>query len=502
MPAPIRLTGIAPDFRTPGGYAEIEFAQGPANAALGERESIIVGPRLGTGTAVTGVLYEAPDDGTGALLTGTGSPVHRAVRKYVQYGSSSKLYVTSYTGSGVAATFGVALGGAPTKRGQLDTQVCDTICSYGFLSTDTLSDIANGVVSSVNQKTYLPVLASAFSCATGTGYTLTAKAPGTIGNLAIRVRTEVTSGAGVTVSAGGDLSGGTGDDATRLTTALATLDNIRKYFLGVPVSDATRIALVKTHVNNKSQPLPGLRSVATCATRDTLANATTVANGLNFERQQLVWNEDSDHDPAELVGEIMGLRSTQENRDSSANMAGTALNLNKQYDVTDWPTPDEQSTAINEGISAIASNDSGAYLVMSCTTRSKNNTGTVNDFRATETHRVSVPDEYMDRALITWALNYQGKKYKDDERTADGLINPNQVYTSGTVRPSQIATMLVVLLRQFDDEEKIQNVESSIETLRSQKSTVNAGRNEAQVNIHTIDHHHQGLFLGKEVSSG
>ncbi|MDD5305196.1 MAG: hypothetical protein PHS14_19015, partial [Elusimicrobia bacterium] len=208
------------------------------------------------------------------------------------------------------------------------------------------------------------------------------------------------------------------------------------------------------------------------------------------------------HDPAELVGEVMGLRSQTENTDAAANMAGTALRLNKAYDVADWPTPDEQSTAINEGITPIASTDAGAYLVMSVNTQSKNPSGTVNDFRATETHRVSVADSFMDTALQTWTLNFQGKKFADDKRDAKGLVDPNQKPSATMVRPSGVRAMLVQLLRQFEEQEQLQNVDASVAALVVQKSSVNAGRCESQVNLHAVDHHHQLVVLGKEVSAG
>ncbi len=499
----IRVTGIADNFRTPGGYAEILFAQGPANAALGPRTAVVVGPKLATGTATVNTLYALPDEGTASLLAGTGSPSHRLARKYLAWGGAPALYGVFYTPTtGTAASKSFAITGVPTKRGQADAQVCDSICSYGFSTSDTASSVAHGLESAINGKTWLPVTAAAYHAITGTGITLTARIPGTTQNTAIRVRTDVTSGAGVTVGAGGDLTGGVGDDSSPLTTALAALTSVRRYYMGVPASDATLAGLLKTHVVNKSLPNPGLRSVGIVGGRGTLAATTTIANGLNNARIQYAWHEDSDNDPAELVGELMGLRAQTENTDAAANMAGTALHLNKQYDVADWPTPDEQSTAINEGIAPIASTDSGAYLVMSVNTQSKNAAGTVNDFRATETHRVSVPDYYMDLALQTWALNFQGKKFAEDKRTADGLVDPNQKPSAGLTRPSNVATMLKQLLRQLEDEEMLQNVDASVAALRCQKSTVNAGRCEAQVNLHTIDHHHQLVVLGKEVSSG
>lgn len=501
MAAPVRLTGVADNFRDPSALAEIKFAQGPANAALGARTAVAVGPKLSTGTATVNTIYALPDEGTAALLAGTGSPAHRVARQYLKYGSAPALYGVFYTPTGgTAASLSFSVAGTPSKRGQATAQVCDAICTYGFTTSDNGSSIADGLVAAINQNTHLPLTAAAYSAGTGTGVTLTAKIQTAADNTAYRVRTEVTTGASVTIGSGGDLSGGVGDDATPLTNALAVLDNQRKYYMGVPVSDATLGALLKTHVTNKSAPNPGLRSVGIIGGRGTLAATTTIANTLNYERLQYVWHEDSDHDPATLVGEIMGLRAQEENADSSVNLAGTKLNLNRQYDEADWPTADERSTALNEGIAAISSNEAGANLVMNVDTRSKNPAGTVNDFRVTEAHRVSVADEFVDRVLTTWYLNYQGKKFKNDDRLADGTVNPNQKYTRTVVKPSMLRKMVSIILRQFEDEEKLQNVDASIASIVAQKSTLNSSRGEVSLNLHAIDHHHQMFMKVNEVS--
>lgn len=503
MSAPVRLTGLPDNWRTPGAWAEIEFAQGPANAALGAREALVVGPKLTTGTATVNTIYALPNAGTAALLAGSGSPPSRVAEQYMKYGSAPALYGIFYTPTGgTQASYSVSIdaGGNPTKRGTATVQVVDKVCSYGFTTADNGSSIADGITAAINTNVMLPVTATAYSAGTGTGVTITDKIATAAANTSYRVRTDVTSGCGVTLGAGGDLTGGVGDDSTPLTNALAVANNVRKYYMGVPVSDATLAGLLETHINNKSQPNPGLRSVGIVAGRGTIAATTTIANGINHERIQYVLHEDSDHDPAQLVGELMGLRAQEENTDSAVNLAGRALNLNKQYDEADWPTPDEQSTCINEGIAVIGSNDSTAYLVMNVDTRSKNSTGTVNDFRVTEAHRVSVADEFVDRVLVTWSLNYAYKKFKDDDRLADGTVNPNQTYKRSTVKPSMLRKMVATILRQFDDEEKLQNVDASIASISSKKSTLNASRGEVQVNLHAIDHHNQMFLKVLEVS--
>jgi phage tail sheath gpL-like len=507
--ATISIPGIAPNMRVPGGYAHIEFAQGPANAALGPREAVIVAPKTAAGVGTVNTLYEIKSERDAALYAGSGSPAHRCARQYLQHGSTPRLWAVLYNassaGSAAAAKFSVGITGAPTVRGEAAIQVAADACSYGFSTTDTPSTIGTGLAASVNAKTWLPVTAAAYSSSTGTGVTVTAKVAGTSQNVGIRVRPYVTPSAGIACSAGGDCAGGvegSTTEITNLTAALATLDAVRKYYIGSTAVGATQLAPLKTHINNKSQPNPGLRSVGICGSRDTLANTTTLANTLNFERLAVAWQEDSDHTVSELVGELMAMRAVAENEDSAANIGGQRTMLNKQYDLADWPTVDEQSTAVNEGISCIASNDVGSYLVMSVNTRSKNSAGTVADFRACESHRVSVCDEFVDGVLRDWALNFQGKKLKDDILDSQGRVDPNQAQSRNVVKPSVVKRSIVKQLRDFEDNEKLQETDASVAGLVVQKSTVNTGRVEARCDLRVIDHAHQFVGRFSEVSPG
>jgi phage tail sheath gpL-like len=510
----ISIPGIAPNFRTPGGYAQIELAQGPANAAIGPRETVLVMPRTATGIGTVNTLIQLKSERDAALYGGSGSPIHIAARRYMRHGATPKLWCVPYletsgTGATAAAkSFGVlgASGKTATAQGAASIWVGADECSYGYATSETLSNIAQGLVDSINAKTWLPVTAARYVSGTGTGLNITAKIKGVSQNTAIRTRTDITPSTGLSfVGAAGDLSGGvegTTTETSLLTTALATLATVRKYYVGVSVTETGALAALESHIDVKSAPNPGLRSVGVFASRGTLAATTTIANARNNERMQCVWQEDGNHVPAELVGEVIAIRSVVENTDSSENVGGRATQLTAQYDQADWPTADEQNTAINEGITCLASNDAGAYVVMSVNTRSKNPQGTVDDFRACETHRMSVCDEFVDVVLRDWALNYQGKKLKDDRRLSDGTVDPAQPQSRSVVLPSIVKRGIIKTLRDFEANGKLQEVDASVESLLCQKSSVNTGRIEAQCELRVVDHAHQFVGRFAEVSPG
>lgn len=515
MSAIIPITGVAIDFRVPGAYAEILFAQGPASAAAGEREVVFVMPMLASGTTWTAnVLVRVNAAGDAETGAGAGSPIHRAIRKYLTHNKDSKVWALPYLptlgGSPVAATGTITFATTPTGTGTATVTICGEDCTYTFKSTDTVTTIAAGIVAAVNAKSWLPVTASN---AAGV-VTLTAKimgasqGNGTIG--VIRYRATISSGVATTVAVSGAALGlgtgvagadGTTTEAARLATALAVIDAVRKYYVGVSVNDATGLGNLKTHIVNKSEPRRGLRSRGFAAYTSTGAGGATLTTGRNYERLQVFWQENSEHDNAEIVGALMAIIQKEEAKDATCNLANYPLNdiLLPVYDAADRPDDTEQNDAINDGLAPIATNEVGPYLVMHVNTRSKNAAGTQDDFRATEAHRVSGCDLFVDTVLANWAVGFGAKKFEDDERLADGKFNPSQRSREKVVRPSNIDRWLKSQLDDFFDLGHSQELQASKDSVRVIKTL---SRAESSLDLHIIDHLLQATFRVAEVSPG
>ena len=140
---------------------------------------------------------------------------------------------------------------------------------------------------------------------------------------------------------------------------------------------------------------------------------------------------------------------------------------------------------------------------MSVDTRSKNPAGTVDDFRSCETHRISVADEFTDELIISTALNFgNGKKLKDDERLADGSVNPNQKRIRNVITPSMVKATAIDQLTTYENDGKIQNAAASKAALRVVKSPALGMRTEGAIDLNAIDHAHQFTWRVAEVSSG
>lgn len=519
----IPILGVPSTYKVPGQFAEILFAQGPATASAGERTVLLCMPKLAaSGTWSANQIYRVRHEKDAEDGAGKGSPLHRGIRAFLKSNKLAKLYALPYLptvgGAPVAAALDYTYTTDPSATGVTKTTICGEEVSTSFNSADTVTTVATAMKNAINAREWLPVTAAS---AAGV-MTLTAKitgisqGDGTTG--AIRVQVEIDSGVGTTVQTensstndalglGTGTSGaeGTTTEAAALATAIATITASRYYYMGTSVWDATGLGNLQTHVASKSEPIPGLRSVACAAFTGALAAGQTIANARNFERLQVAWQPNSQLDPASIVGNVLGIRQKYESLDSAYNFDfyrnSSDWSIPAAYAEADWPDGSDQNDAINDGLMPIASDGTGSYLVMSVGTRSKDSSGTVDDFRAAETHRVSVADEFTDTLLLRHRLNYGGMKLKDDERLADGTVNNNQRLYPRVITPSAYKIFPKRLLDEFEGI-KLQNVPTSKEGLRVERDPNNGGRLEVGLDLHVVDLFHQATFRLAEVSTG
>jgi phage tail sheath gpL-like len=509
------LTGITGGYRTPGHYAEILYAQGPASAAAGERHVVFVMPKTSAGTWTANTLYgplanekEARDGG------GAGSMIHRGIRKFMTLNKDARVYAVPYAatsgGSPAAATSVLTIATTATGSGVLNVWVAGELCQAAITTGDTATVIGDAIVASINGKTHLPCTAANSS---GT-VTLTAKimgasqGNGTVGR--IRCYTTITSGIGTTASFGGAELGsgtagadGTTTEAANFATALAVLDNVRRYYIVTSLNDGTSLGHLKTHIVNKSQPKRGLRSVGIAAYTHTLAAGQTIATTLNYERISIGFGPVFQSTTEEIAAAIAAKRQEKEGVDLGHNFNDEKLDgIIGPYSVADWLSPGDNDVedALTDGLSAIYTSDSGTCICQSVSTRSKDATGALDDSRASRTVKISVTDGYVDTWLVRAGLRYGQKKFKDDDRLANGKVNSNQKQIKNVVRPSMLRSLHTEILDEFDANGLIQNVDASKESLSIEKSAVAGGRAEMGLQLHVIDWFDQSTLLVSEVS--
>lgn len=512
------IIGYPSSWRAPFSAAEIDLGQGPSSAAAGARKAIYVGPMLPTGTWTAGVIYDISNEQDAIVGAGSGSPLHRLVRKHLRVNPRGGFSVCPYaasSGGGTAATATFTFAGTPSGNGLARAWVCGELITQAITSSDTPTTLAAGTVAKINAKNWLPVTATN---AAGV-ITLTAKiigasqGDGTAG--IIRVRCDITAGITTTfVASGAALGLGTGAvgtdgstaENTNLTAALANLANVRYYYMGFSVWSAAAIALIKTHVANKSNPSPGLRSRAVVGTTGTISATVTLANTPNFERIHFAWQKNPEHDTAELAAWLLANTQKWEETDSAfSGFDGLSdSEILPTYSAADYASDTDLDTAARNGICAIQSTPTKAFLSMHVSTRSKDSTGAIDDFRATETHRMSVMDDFVDTVLLNYNLTFKttGFKLFDDPKNADGTINLNAPIPPKVLTPSRFASWLCKRIDEFADAAKFQRRQEWKDSVRVNIDPLNSSRLEVGASGRTIDLLHQATFRFSETSPG
>jgi hypothetical protein len=513
------FTGYPSSYRAPFTALQLLFGQGPSNAPAGPRSAMYIGPMTASGSAVANTRYTITSEQDAVTLFGNGSPLHRMIRMHLLSNTLGAIYAIPYaasSGAGVAtATATITLTGTPTASKLLTTTVCGEVITTAFSTLDTVTTIAASVVAQINAKVWLPCVASNVAGV----ITLTAKVAGasqgdgTVG--VIRFRSVLDAGSGVTVAVSGVALGistgvagadGATTELANLTAALATITNARFYYMGFSVWSSTQVAPITTHVFNKSQTNPGLRCRAFTAYTGTLSALATIAIAANFERQHFIHQTNSEWDTAYLVGNTIAVHQSQEQP-----LGGFVEDYYRAKDwmcpaafnAADWPTATNVNDAVTEGIMEIGSDQFGSFITMSVNSRSRDATGTITDFRATETHRVSFMDTVGDTWLQRDAVQYgSGFKLMPDQLMPDGSINFNQRIPTNTLTPSLYKPFGAAIINEMIDNGLLQNAPAWLASLTCSIDPNNVSRLIATASGRTIDVRHQTAIQLAETTPG
>ena len=220
----------------------------------------------------------------------------------------------------------------------------------------------------------------------------------------------------------------------------------------------------------------------------------TIATGLNFERIQLVWQKNSDHDPAQLVGNTIGVRQKREAVDAAYNFDNYVEAdwlIRPAYDAADHPDADDLNDAVTDGITPIGSTQVQSRIIMSVNTRSKDSTGALDDFRAAETHRVSVMDLFADTVLTRHQLTYSSFKQMDDVYNDNGTVDVNARIPANVITPSRWKAWYLGIINEFIELGLLQRQAEWRESTDVRIDPLNSSRLQVRSSGRVIDQAHQ-----------
>lgn len=493
MGASIVLTGLAANDPYPDTYIEVNFAQGEAAGSGSAYTMLVLANRLSTGAGTPDTVVYGPNslvplqtEADMIALAGAGSEAHRMFRRITKVNKDTEVnWVFVTESAGTQATGTIVIATTATGNGNHRAWVGDEFVDTAIATGDTAISIATAICTSINAKTHWPVTAANSGTAT---VTLTAKQKGPRGNW-IRFMAAITSGIGTTTTATSDAFLTSGATADSNTTALATILSKRYYYLVSAAEDATQYGALVTQVNTQAAPTTGIRQRAFAGSVDTLANATTIATGINAARAELIWSEKSPFTPAELAANCAAVYSLFETppnpRTSFVNFGNDAVSANywvvpRSRTDSAAPTRANIKSALNNGISPIAVNPNGTTrLVNRITTRSLS--GSTADYRIRAAHKVTICDFFADDLQAKATLQNAGKRLMDDPPKGGRPPGPQ------VVTPSTFLGQITGLLNAYDQNDLLQNLAVIKNGVVVQRETNPSTRLTARIPLQTVD---------------
>jgi len=513
------ITGYPSSYRAPFSAVEVLLGQGASSAAAAFRDAAVVGPYTAAAASagtVANTEYRIRTESDAETYAGIRGPAYQALRMALKGGCRNLYYLAHAPSSGAGATSATSafvVTGPATGTGQIVVQFYDTVTSVNFVSGNAATDIGELLEAKLNGIAHAP---ATWNNATGT-VTGTAPIAGASQNGIYRLRViSVTPGMGVgcTVSAatigaaGGSnivAADGAVTENSLLVAALATFTATRRYYMCFTSAIQADLVSALSHIATKSEPNPGLRTRGFGGAVGTLGATTTIVLALNSERFHLIWQKNSDHDPAGLAGNLMAITQKREAVETHYNFdgySGTDWFIRPAYANADWPDSDDKNDAVTDGICCVESNQARSALTMHVTTRSKNAAGTIDDFRATESHRISVLDEMADTWVLRDQLTYSNFHLRDDEYLADGVtVNTNQKIPARTVTPSRYKSWLISnIITPAYNAGKIQRIDEWVEATDVIIDPNNVSRTQGSSSGRTCDQRHQASWLLAETT--
>lgn len=461
---PINIIGLGPN-DPPGVYLQVQFAQGQPSIGNSKYAAIILANiKESVGTAgVDGYVY-GPDTLVGMssvqdaiTLFGAGSPAQRMVAAFFAVNPNTPLYVAPVKAAtgGAASTLVITLGGPATLSGTIRCNIVgDNPVDTGFLAGDTATQVAANMAININSQTSLPVTAAAASGV----LTLTAKVVGARSNW-LRGSARLLSGAGITSDKARQqfFTGGTGNDSyTNVLNFLATT-GIRYYYYiteaGCDSVDSTQFLAVKAQIDTLSQPTIGLRQRCVGGSSDTLANTESATTSVNDARAECIWLQNSDTVPSELAANTVAVYSLFEtpplssqgvNFDGFGNDPGSAPFWNAVSAPLDGSAPSQASikSAVLSGVTPLKVQQGGrTSIVKRLTTHFLN--GAVNDYRITDSGKVTICDFFGDDLINLLVLRYPRKLIANDPAQGQPPASSN------VCTPSQVRNTVIELINTY-----------------------------------------------------
>lgn len=510
----ITIPGLASSTKTPSVYLSVILGGPGTSAGAAPEKILLVGNAIGStisglspSFSVTAGSMQAAQPtfcasaSDAESLCGAGSELARMASAVFAQSPAANLWLCAVTESGgAAAAADLTVATTSTAAFTVRLRLCDEVIDVPVASGSTATTIAAAIADAINDANALPYTAQN---AAGV-VTITAKHPGSRGNSLIvdaylvssssPVETRITGSStlspGSTTFQWTSIGGGIGAEfnltglttADNFTNALAAVASQKYSRIVVAANDATNIGRLVTHLDNLAAVTVGLRQQGIAATIDTLANATTLANGRNASRLQVAWHHASKVPGPEVAAVLSAARLAGdgavggvlvgESSDPAANLDGVQLAvLLAQTSVADQPTATEVESALNNGLSCVVPSSARPGLTaLSRSITSRSLYLGVPNYAVIDTSFVTTCDYVADDLQSSLAITYQGFKLGADSANGNPPLAPN------VTTPSLVRSFILDKLAGYEVRAILRDVTANASLLAVQADPVVSGR--------------------------
>lgn len=406
------LTGIPIGVFVPGVY--VELGARSSGLPVQPHETLLIGQKLASGTAVPGEIYSVDSASEASILGGAGSQIHGMVTGYK---ANDNLTPTSITvvedAAGTAAEGLIEITGTATESRALAFYAAGVRFVAGIATGDTATTIAAKLVAAAaSVATDLPVTVDDDAG----DIAVTAKHSGSIGNQIFVGHSQLPgerppSGVTITVT---QLTGGATDPS--FAGVVSAMGDVQFNTVATGLVDNVATALLVEEMERRWSPLAMIDGVLFGAKADSRANLTTLGNSFNSGLFVLAGTETSPLVDAPWVtaAKVAALSATQAQVDPSLSPIGDVLVGSRAAKRVQRFTFEQRNTLLSDGIATLNATPDGRQAVERLVTTYQKNAQNLPDSALRDLGKVRTLSAMRYSVRVTMARKYSKAKLSDD----------------------------------------------------------------------------------------
>jgi len=474
----INFNDIPTTMRTPGAYTEVDNSRALQGLAANPHKVLIIGQKISAGSAALLELKAITRDDFPNTFFGAGALLARMCNKFKENNPNTELYAIAvsdnaagvsaegiiHTSVGLSAN-GFSTAGAGTYNLMINGVAVDVLMTSGH----STADVNSAIVTAVNAKSTLPVVASTNATS---AVLLKAVNNGTPGNY-INFRDNYYDNQSLPSAFTGDsvhmseMTGGANDPD--IGSVWAVIDNEQYQYMIQPYIDSANLTEIENELSDRFGPLEDIQGHGFTAVRGTQASCTTLGNTRNSPHNTIMGAYDAPNDPAEWGAALGAQASFNLNNDPARPLHTLELKGILPPPIENRFTRAERDILLYDGIATYTVNVGKVQIERCITTY--------------QTNALSIPDaSYLDVQTLATLLEI---RYQFKVRMTNRFIVPRFKLAdndfpvqagSKVATPSIVKGECIALFTQLRDIGLIENLDDFITNLVVERNATDRNR--------------------------